>query len=351
MAKGKIKKLPLAKRQLVGVLTGGGDCPGLNAAIRAVVIRGEQLGLKIIGIKEGWKGMLEGRAEPLDGSKVSEILTEGGTILETSRTNPLKEKDGLKKVMANFKKLKLDALIPIGGDDTLGVAQKLPRLPMVAIPKTIDNDLQGTDFCIGFWTAVQIASDAIERLRTTAKSHHRIMILEVMGRDFGWVASYAGLAGGADYILIPEIPVNMDEVCQRIQQKSKRGKEFGVVVVSEGARLKGRVISKTGKFDAFGHPLLGGIGEEVAKIIQEKTGLDTRAANLAHIIRGGSPYAFDRILATRLGKRAVELVAKKEFGKIVVLRGDKIVALPFSKIKGGRPVNKEVYQTSKIFFI
>jgi 6-phosphofructokinase 1 len=244
----------------------------------------------------------------------------------------------------------LDALIPIGGDDTLGVAQKLPELPMVAIPKTIDNDLQGTDFCIGFWTAVQVATDAIERLRTTAKSHHRIMVLEVMGRDFGWVASYAGLAGGADLILIPEKLIDLDDVCKKIQKKAKKGKEFGVIVVSEGARLKGKIISKTGRFDPFGHPLLGGIGEEVAKIIQEKTGLDTRAANLGHIIRGGSPYAFDRILALRFGVRAVELVAKKEFGQAVVLRGDKILAVPFSKIRGERKVNPEVYQAAKIFF-
>ncbi len=342
MAETKIKK--------VGVLTGGGDCPGLNAAIRAIVIRGEQLGLSIVGIKEGWKGMLEGRAESLDETKVSEILAQGGTILESSRTNPLKEKDGLKKVMQNFKKLKLSALIPIGGDDTLGVAQKLPELPMVAVPKTIDNDLQGTDFCIGFWTAVQIASEAIEKLRTTARSHQRIMILEVMGRDFGWIASYAGLAGGADFILIPEVVIDMDKICGAIQKKAKNGKKFGVVVISEGAKLKGKTISKTGRFDSFGHPLLGGIGEEVAKIIREKTEIDTRAANLGHILRGGSPCAFDRILALRFGVRAVELVGKKEFGKAVVLRGDKVLAVPFSEIKGERPVNKEVYETAKIFF-
>jgi len=347
-----MSKIKPAKRiQRVGVLTGGGDCPGLNAAIKAIVIRGEQLGLKIIGIKEGWKGMLEGKHEELNGNRVAEILTEGGTILESSRTNPLKEKDGLKKLMDNFNKLKLEALIPIGGDGTLGVAQKLPKLPMVAIPKTIDNDLQGTDFCIGFWTAVEIATEAIERLRTTARSHHRIMILEVMGRDFGWVASYAGLAGGADFISIPEVVVDMDKICEAIQKKAKKGKKFGVIVVSEGARLKGRITSKTGRFDAFDHPLLGGIGEEVAKIIQEKTGIDTRAANMGHILRGGSPYAFDRILAIRFGTRAAELVAKKEFGKAVVLRGDKILAVPFSKIKGEKPVNKEVYETAKIFFL
>lgn len=346
MASSKLSK----KIKRIGILTGGGDCPGLNAAIRAIVIRGKQLGLKIFGFKEGWKGVMAGNYEELNEEIVSEILYEGGTILESSRTNPLKEEDGLKKVVYNFKKLKLDVLIPIGGDDTLGVAQNLPKLPIIAVPKTIDNDIRGTDFCIGFWSAVEIAAQAIERLHTTAKSHHRVMILEVMGRHFGWIATYAGLAGGADYILTPESPINIDEVCQTLQKRAKMGKQFGVIVVSEGARLKGELVSKTGKFDPFGHPLLGGVGDQVADLIKEKTGIDTRAANTGHILRGGSPYAFDRILATRFGVRAIELATKGEFGRAVVLKGDKVVAVPFSKIKGQRKVNREVYQTAKALF-
>ena len=338
------------KVKRVGILTGGGDCAGLNAAIRAIVLRGKQLGISVLGFKEGWKGVMAGNYEELNEDMVSEILYEGGTILKSSRTNPIKEENGSKKVMNTFTKLNLDVLIPIGGDDTLGVAQKLPKLPMIAVPKTIDNDLQGTDFCIGFWSAVEVASQAVERLHTTAKSHNRIMILEVMGRHFGWLATYGGLAGGADYILIPEDSININKVCNDLKKRANQGKKFGVVVVSEGAKIKGKEAVRKQGTDAFGNVLLGGIGKQVASLIKEKTKIDTRVADMGHILRGGSPYAFDRILGTRFGLKAIELAFQGESNKAVVLKGDKIIAVPFSKIKGQGSVNKEVYQAAKTLF-
>lgn len=341
------------KIKRVGVLTGGGDCPGLNPAIRAVVIRGEQLGFKILGITQGWKGLIEKlEPVPLNQRAVRGILNQGGTILGSSRTNPFKIENGISKLKFNFKRLKLDALISIGGDDTLGVAQKLPKnFPIVAIPKTIDNDLKETDFCIGFWTAVQTTQEAIDRLQTTAQSHQRVMVLEVMGRHFGWVAAYAGLAGGADQILIPEFPVDIDRVCKKIKAQYRRGKKFAVVVVAEGAKLKeGKLVTKGKEKDLFGHERLGGIGDQVSKLIQEKTGFTSRSSNLGHIARGGSPVALDRILASRLGVQAVDNVAKKRFQTVAVLRGDKILSIPLSKIKGRKEVNREVYQTSQKIF-
>ncbi len=336
----------------VGVLTSGGDCPGLNAAIRAIVKRGKQLDLEIVGIRDGWKGLIEGNSQILNENMVSGILALGGTILGTSRTNPLKVEGGLKKVEESFKELQLDALIVIGGDDTLGVARELPKtLPIVGIPKTIDNDLIGSDFCIGFQTAVQIAMEAIDRLHSTAESHHRVMVLEVMGRHFGWLATYAGLAGGADEILISERVININEVCQNIQRRIKKGKRFSIVIVAEGVKLnEGKIITKTEEKDPFGHARLGGAGDLVANLIKEKIGIETRAANLGHIVRGGSPCSFDRILATHFGIKAIEMVFNKEFGKVVVLKGNKIKTLSFSKIRGGRKVDKEIYRIAKIFF-
>jgi len=344
--------MPKPKLKRVGVLTGGGDCPGLNAAIRAIVKRGKQLGFKIIGIRDGWKGLVERvDFEKLNENRVRGILDRGGTILGSSRTNPLKIENGIKKIIDNFKKLKLDALIAIGGDDTLGVAKKLPKnFPIVGIPKTVDNDLKGTDFCIGFWTAVQTATEAIDRLHSTAESHHRVMVLEVMGRHFGWIAVYAGLAGGADYILIPETPIDIEKVCQTIRERTRKGKSFSIIVVSEGAKLKGKLVSKTGQADAFGHLQLGGIGDQVADLIKEKTGFETRATNIGHILRGGTPVAFDRILGTRFGVKAIEQVSKKQFQRAVILKGDKILSIPFSKIKGGRKIDPEVYRVASIFF-
>lgn len=338
------------KVKRVGVLTGGGDCAGLNSAIRAIVIRGEQLGFKILGIRQGWKGLVE-KMNPisLNEKAVGGILNKGGTILGSSRTNPFKVEDGVSKLKFNFRRLKLDALIPIGGDDTLGVAQKLSKsFSIVGVPKTIDNDLKGTDFCIGFWSAVETAQDAIDHLQTTAESHQRVMVLEVMGRHFGWVAAYAGLGGGADKTLIPEFPIDIDKLSKEIKAQFKKGKKFAVVVVAEGAKLrKGKFITKSEKKDPFGHERLGGIGALVSALIQEKTGFTSRSAKLGHIARGGSPCAFDRILASRLGVKAIENVSKGQFQTVVVLRGDKILSIPLSKIKSQRRVNMEVYQTLK----
>ena len=347
-----LKTKSTKKNYKVGVLTGGGDCPGLNAAIRAIVKRGKQLGFNIVGIKNGWRGLVEGDSKILNEDMVSGILPWGGTILASSRTNPLKVKDGLKKISRNFKKLKLNALIVIGGDDTLGVVRSFPKnIPVVGIPKTIDNDLNGTDFCIGFQTAIRTTMEALDKLHSTAESHHRVMILEVMGRHFGWIATYAGLAGGADYILIPEIPIDINQVCKNIQARIKRGKEFSIIIIAEGAKLKEKeIVTKTDEKDIFGHARLGGIGDVVASLIKEKIGIDTRSSNLGHIIRGGTPCAFDRILGTRFGVKAIEMIAKKEFGRVVIFKENKIKSTPFSKISGGKKVDKEIYRIAKIFF-
>jgi ATP-dependent phosphofructokinase / diphosphate-dependent phosphofructokinase len=345
-------KLKKKNHKRIGVVTGGGDCPGLNAAIRAIVKRGHQLGYEIIGIKDGWKGLIgKINARELTEEEVRGILTEGGTILGSSRTNPLKIANGMKEIAKSFKKLKLDGLITIGGDDTLGIAQKLSKnFPLIAIPKTIDNDVKGTDFCIGFWTAVQTATEALDRLHSTAESHHRVMVMEVMGRYYGWIATYAGLAGGADYILIPEVLIDIDKVCKTVKERTKKGKKFSLVVVSEGARLKGKIISKDAGGDLFGHKQLGGIGDRVAEMIREKIKIETRAVNLGHILRGGTPVAYDRILGTRLGIRAIESAAKGNFQKAAVLKGDKIALIPIFKLRGERKVNMEVYKAASFFF-
>ncbi len=344
--------MPKKKAKKVGILTGGGDCPGLNAAIRAVVKRGHQLGFEFVGIKDGWKGMIENDSETLREKDVSGILPWGGTILASSRTNPLKIEKGVEKTVANFKKMNLDALIVIGGDDTLGVARHLSKkIPVVGIPKTIDNDLMDMDYCIGFHTAVRTIMEAVDKLHSTAESHHRVMILEVMGRHFGWIAVYAGLAGGADYILIPEDAIDIDEVCRNIKKRVKRGKRFSIIVVAEGAKLKeGKMVTKTEEKDLFGHARLGGIGDLVGKLIKEKTDIDTRTSNIGHVARGGTPGHYDRILGTLLGVKAIELVSKRQFNKVAVLKDNKVKTLSFSKIRGGRAVDKEVYRVSKIFF-
>ncbi|MCK9602852.1 MAG: 6-phosphofructokinase, partial [Candidatus Omnitrophica bacterium] len=302
----------------LGILTGGGDCPGLNPVIRAVVRKGFNEGYEVIGIKNGWKGLIEKDTLNLDLKTVSGILPKGGTILGTSRTNPFKKEGDLKKVKKNFKALKLDALIAVGGEDTLGVAAKLIKIGIknvVGVPKTIDNDLSCTDYTFGFDTAINIATECIDRLHTTAESHHRIMVVEVMGRHAGWIAIEAGIAGGADVILIPELPIDIEEVCRLIKRRHQRGKTFSIVVVAEGAQFGDKsLITKEEKLDAFGHVRLGGIGETLAQIIEKKTGYETRVSVLGHIQRGGSPTAFDRVLGTRFGVKAVELVKEKKFG-------------------------------------
>jgi 6-phosphofructokinase 1 len=339
----------------IGILTGGGDCPGLNPVIRAVVRRAMIAGHQVIGVKNGWKGMAENDTMPLTMESISGILPKGGTILGTSRTNPYKKAGDVDKVKENFKIMGLDALVAVGGEDTLGVASKLVKdgLPnIVGVPKTIDNDLSATDYTFGFDTALNIAMDCIDRLHTTAESHHRIIVAEVMGRHAGWIALEAGIAGGADVILIPEVPIDIEEVCAILKKRHERGKLFSIVVVAEGAEFKeiGAVLQEK-KLDAFGHVRLGGIGEELAKLIEEKTGYETRVSVLGHIQRGGSPTAFDRVLGTRLGVKAVELILNKKFGKMVALQGIKIVDVPLEDaVKALKTVDMELYDIAKVFF-
>ncbi|MBU4251852.1 MAG: 6-phosphofructokinase [Candidatus Omnitrophica bacterium] len=338
----------------IGILTGGGDCPGLNPVIRAVVRRALLEGYEITGIKNGWKGLVENDTMPLNIDTISGILPKGGTILGTSRTNPYKKEGDLQKVKDNFKKMGLDALVAVGGEDTLGVASKLVKdgLPIVGVPKTIDNDLSATDYTFGFDTALNVAMECIDRLHTTAESHHRIMIAEVMGRHAGWIAIEAGIAGGADMILIPEIPIDLDEVCNVIKKRHARGKTFSIVVVSEGAQFKdGAMVTQEQKLDAFGHVRLGGIGEDLAAQIEKRTGFETRVSVFGHIQRGGSPTAFDRVLGTRFGVKAVELIINKKFGKMVALAGTKIIDVPLEEaVKTLKTVDTELYNIAKVFF-
>ena len=340
--------------QQIGVLTGGGDCPGLNPVIRAVARRLIQGGAEVIGIKNGWLGLVEGQTMSLTLESVSGILPKGGTILGTSRTNPYKRPEDLQSVLTTYQSLKLEALIAIGGEDTLGVAVKLLKegLKIVGVPKTIDNDLSRTDYTFGFDTAVNIAMEAIDRLHTTAESHHRIMVIEVMGRHAGWIATCAGIAGGADVILIPEEPIDLDAVCELVRKRHTRGKDFSIVVVAEGAQFTdGALVAKEERRDAFGHVRLGGIGHVLGNLIEERTGFETRVTVLGHIQRGGSPTAFDRILGTRFGVKAAELVLAKEFGKMVSLQGNKIVVVPLDdEAVKMKTVDPELYTLAKSFF-
>ena len=337
----------------LGVLTGGGDCPGLNPVIRAVVRKAYQEGYEVIGFKNGWKGIIEGDVMPLDLRSVSGILPKGGTILGTSRTNPYKQEGAVQKVKDNFKKFGLEALIAIGGEDTLGVANRLVKegLKAVGVPKTIDNDLSDTDYTFGFDTAINIVMECIDRLHTMAESHNRIMVVEVMGRHAGWIAMYAGIAGGADVILIPEIPIKIDEVCAIIKKRHDHGKNFSIVAVAEGAKLDDGEVLQTEKLDDFGHCRLGGIGQHLGELIEKKTGFETRVTVLGHIQRGGSPTAFDRVLGSRFGIKAVELVKQGKFGYMVSLQGNKIVEVPIEKAVGTlKTVDKEFYDMAKTFF-
>jgi 6-phosphofructokinase 1 len=339
----------------IGILTGGGDCPGLNAVIRAVVRRSERYGRQVIGFRQGWKGALEGDWMEIDRAAISGILHKGGTILKTSRTNPAKEKDGLDRVIANCREIGVGALIAIGGEDTLGVASKLQKagFNVVGVPKTIDNDLIGTEFTFGFDTAVSIATEAIDRLHTTAESHNRVMVVEVMGRYTGWIALYSGLAGGADAILVPEVPGEIEAVCASIRNRHELGKDFSIVVVAEGARLKGMDEAATaeGGTDAFGHVRLGGVANLLAKEIGARTGYDTRVTVLGHTQRGGSPTARDRILATQYGVMAADLVHRGEFGKMAALQGGKFVAEDLAKVEAGhKEIPMETYRLAEVFF-
>ncbi|KPK42795.1 MAG: hypothetical protein AMJ78_01350 [Omnitrophica WOR_2 bacterium SM23_29] len=338
----------------LGILTGGGDCPGLNPVIRAVVRKGLAEGYEVLGIKFGWKGLIEDDVIPLDFNSVSGILPKGGTILGTSRTNPYKKEGDLKRVKDNYNRHQLQALIAVGGEDTLGVANRLAKegLNIIGVPKTIDNDLSETDYTFGFDSALNIAMDCIDRLHTTAESHNRIMVVEVMGRHSGWIAVYAGLAGGADVILIPEVPIDVGQVCSLINKRHERGKNFSIVVIAEGSKFKeGQEVIMTEKLDEFGHIRLGGIGQVLGELIEKKTGYETRVTVLGHIQRGGSPTAFDRVLGTRFGVKAVELVNEGKFGQMVSLQGNNIISVPIEKAIGKlKTVNMELYEIAKVFF-
>jgi 6-phosphofructokinase 1 len=338
----------------VGVLTGGGDCPGLNAVIRAVTRKGiNTYGYEIIGILEGWKGVLEGLFEPLNIEAVSGILPKGGTIIKTSRTNPFKNPDGEQRIIRNLEKAEIDALIAVGGDDTIGVAKRLyeKEVNVIGVPKTIDNDICGTDYTFGFDTAVNIVMDAIDKLHSTAESHNRVMVIEVMGRHTGWIAVEAGIAGGADVILIPEVPLNIDEVCETIRKRHDRGRDFSIVVVAEGVEIGGLHILQDQEKDAFGNVRLGGIGHVLAREIDQRTGYETRVTVLGHLQRGGSPSAFDRLLATRFGVKAIDMVHDGQFGKMAALQGNQIVAIDLSEAVGKRKaVDIEMYDIAKVFF-
>ena len=339
----------------IGILTGGGDCPGLNPAIRAVVKKSVKLGYEVVGIRDGWKGLIELNYKNLSSETASGILHLGGTILGTSRTNPFATADGPQKVIENIHRIGLDALVAIGGDDTLGVAYKLygKGVNTIGIPKTIDNDLSATDFTFGFDSAVNIVMNALDNLHSTAESHHRVLVVEVMGRHAGWIATYGGLAGGADYILVPEKPFTIDEVCSSIKRRHSVGKTFSIIVVAEGAVLAEaeKIVTKDARKDAFGHAMLGGVGKFLCEEIEKKTGYECRDVVLGHLQRGGSPTAFDRILATRYGIAAVELIQKKDFGKMVALRGNQIVAVSLEEgIKRSKTVDMDIYEIASTFF-
>ena len=343
----------------VGLLTGGGDCPGLNAVIRAVVRRGLRLDAhsSFVGFRYGWGGVLEGETVELTRASTAGILPRGGTILGTSRTNPFDGREGAKRrIDEAFERERLDALIPIGGEDTLGVALRLAGegLPIVGVPKTIDNDIGGTDVTFGFHTAVQIATDAIDRLHTTAESHNRVMVVEVMGRHAGWIATYAGIAGGADAILVPERPFDVEQVCARLSRRHAAGISFSIVVVSEGATpIEGGEMTLGGErsTDEFGHVRLGGIGVELERHIESLTGYEARATILGHVQRGGTPTAYDRVLATRFGVAAMDATAAGDFGKMVALRGPDIVAVDLGEaLAEPKLLDPRLFETAEVFF-
>ena len=339
----------------IGILTGGGDCPGLNAVIRAVVRKSVRLKWASIGIKNGWKGLIDGEMIPLSDRHVSGILPKGGTILGTSRTNPFKDEETVLKILENIKKFGIDAIVAIGGEDTLGAAFKLYErgVPVVGVPKTIDNDLSGTDYTFGFDTAISIVTEAIDRLHTTAESHHRVIVLEVMGRHAGWIATMAGIAGGADEILIPEKPFDVDVVCKNLKARYDSGKTFSIVVAAEGARPKhvDNLATVSNEKDDFGHVRLGGIGNFLGKEIEKRLGVETRVTVLGHVQRGGTPTAYDRVLATRFGIAAVNLIENEDYGKMASLQGNKITAVPLEEaVKELKTVDMELYEIAKVFF-
>jgi 6-phosphofructokinase 1 len=339
----------------VGILSGGGDAPGINAVIRAVVRKGIQnYSYEILGIRDGWQGLLNHEMLPLDLTSVSGILPRGGSILGTSRTNPFKHEKGPERICKNAQKAGIGALVVIGGDDTLSVASKMGEyeLKCVGVPKTIDNDIAGTDYTFGFNTAAAIATEALDRLHTTAETHQRVIILEVMGRNTGWIALEAGIAGGADIILIPEKPFTVKEICSHIKSRQKRGRNFSLVVVAEGAKPQGGAeIVYSQAVDEFGHIRLGGIGYYVGREIEKCMNIETRVVVLGHLQRGGSPTAFDRILATRFGIEAIDLIHKRKFGRMVAIQGNKMASVALKDVVGKRKtVDLGLYDIAKVFF-
>ena len=343
----------------VGILTGGGDCPGLNAVIRAVARRSFSRGWEVVGVQDGWRGLVENDMTSLTAREISGLLPRGGTILGTSRTNPYRIDGGADRVLRHFAEAGLDALVAIGGEDTLGVAARLfeeNQLPVVGVPKTIDNDLSGTDYTFGFDTAVAICTEAIDRLHTTAESHNRVMVVEVMGRHTGWIAVMSGIAGGADVILIPEQPITVEEACTELRKRHDRGKNFSIVVVSEGYKLTYEAggqqeVTQEAALDQFGHVRLGGVGELLAREIEERTGYETRVTVLGHVQRGGSPTARDRILATRYGLKAADLVHEGRFGQMAALQGDAIVDVPLREATAElKFVPPDRYDVARAFF-
>ena len=342
-------------KKRIGILTSGGDCPGLNAAIRAAAKTAIAAGYDVIGIIRGWQGLLGEKSNIilLDRINTSNIIDRGGTILSTSRTSPFDIEDGPQQVLNSVRRLGLEGLIVLGGDGTLNCTLEMWEmgLPVIGIPKTIDNDVRGTEYCIGFQTAVQVATDALDRLRSTAASHHRVMILEVMGRNAGWIATYSGMANGADYILIPEIRMDdkkIDRLIQMLEDRGKRGISFSIIVVAEGTIIDGKKYSynidgKTSK--------LGGVGRFIAEIISSRTDFNTRFSALGYVQRGGTPVAYDRSLATHFGVKAVELVQKGKYGRLVALKNNKVTDVPLEDVKGGiRPVNLNIYKVAEKFF-
>jgi phosphofructokinase-like protein len=339
----------------IGVLTGGGDCPGLNAVIRAVVRRGvEGHGCEVVGFRNGYRGIMEGESVELTPATVRGILHRGGTILGTSKINPFREERGLERLVEGLEATGVEGLISIGGEGTLGAAAKLSEedVQVVGVPKTIDNDIAATDFTFGFDTAVQVATDAIDRLHTTAESHNRVMVLEVMGRNAGWIAMFSGLAGGADVILIPEHPFDIDEVCGHLRHRQSEGHLFSIVVVAEGANpKKGTLPIPEYEPDEYGWPKLGGISTVISREIEERTGFETRVTILGHVQRGGSPTAFDRVLATRFGVAAIDLAAQDRWGRMVSLRGITVVDVPLGEaVAMPKYVPDRLYEVAEVFF-
>jgi 6-phosphofructokinase 1 len=342
----------------VAVLTGGGDCPGLNAVIRAIVRRASEHGFEMMGLRDGWKGLLEDNHFRLTRETTSGILHRGGTILGTSRVNPFKVENGLEKVKRSIERNGIHAVIAIGGEGTLSASARMAQegLRIVGVPKTIDNDLNATDFTFGFDTAVWIATEAIDRLHSTAESHKRVIVCEVMGRHVGWIATYAGIAGGADVILVPEVPADLEKVAQHIQRRHAGGRTFSIVVVAEGTRIKtspdqSEQLVTSGALDEAGRPRLGGVGNIVAAEIERRTGFETRVSVLGHIQRGGAPTAHDRVLATRFGVHACDMVAKGEFGKMAALRGNDIISVDLADAtRELKRVPREFFEVAQVFF-